>query len=108
MWADAQVEAFGLRLIRVRMLHLRSAEAREFYRVHEGKPFLDDLVSFMSRSPIVACVVEGESAISDLRGLMGATDPSKAEPGTLRARFGRSIRENAEIFEYCLRGSAFS
>ncbi len=91
----SQIEAGGLRIRRMRMIQLRPEEARRFYRIHEGKPFLGDLVTFMSRSPIVACVLEGERAVSTLRGIMGATDPSRAEAGTIRARFGRSIQENS-------------
>lgn len=91
----AHVTEAGFEIQRLRMVHLTPSEARSFYRVHEGKPFLADLVAFMSRSPIVACVIAGNDAVARLRRTMGATDPAKADPGTIRARFGRDIQENA-------------
>jgi nucleoside-diphosphate kinase len=91
----ARVEESGLRVIRLRMLHLKAEEARAFYRVHEGKPFLDALVAFMSSGPIVVGVLEGESAIRRWRDLMGATDPAKAAADTIRKDFAENIERNS-------------
>ncbi len=91
----ARVEGAGLRPVRMRMVHLRPEEARAFYRVHEGKPFLLPLVDYMSSGPIVALVLEGEDAIVRLREVVGATDPSKAASGTIRRDFGVDIQSNA-------------
>lgn len=91
----AKVEESGLAVRAMRMVHLKPDEAREFYKVHADKPFIDELVSFMSRSPIVAAVLEGGEAVSRWRELMGATNPSNAAPGTVRAEFATSIQENA-------------
>jgi nucleoside-diphosphate kinase len=77
------------------MLQLTAAEAREFYKVHEGKPFLDGLCAFMSSGPIVALVVEGERAIERLAEIVGATDPQKAAPGTIRRDIGIDIEKNS-------------
>jgi nucleoside-diphosphate kinase len=90
-----RVEAAGLRIVRLRMVHLRPEEARTFYRVHEGKPFVDSLVAFMSSGPIVALMAEGENAVARLRSVVGATDPAKAEPGTIRRDFALSIEKNS-------------
>jgi nucleoside-diphosphate kinase len=91
----ARVEGSGLRVVRLRMLQLQAKEARAFYRVHEGKPFLDALVAFMSSAPIVVGVLEGESAIRRWRDLMGATDPAKAAAGTIRKDFAENIERNS-------------
>lgn len=91
----SRVEESGLRVTRLRMLHLKQEEARAFYRVHEGKPFLDSLVAFMSSGPIVVGVLEGEGAIGRWRELMGATDPARAAVGTIRKDFAESIERNA-------------
>jgi nucleoside-diphosphate kinase len=91
----ARVEESGLRVTRLRMRHLKPEEARAFYRVHEGKPFLDSLVAFMSSGPIVVGVLEGEGAIVRWRELMGATDPARAAAGTIRKDFAESIERNA-------------
>jgi nucleoside-diphosphate kinase len=91
----AKVEASGLSVRAMRMVHLTRGEAREFYKVHADKPFIDELVAFMSRSPIVAAVLEGGEAVARWRDLMGATNPANAAPGTIRAEFASSIQENA-------------
>lgn len=91
----SRVEAAGLRVAGLRMVHLRPEEARAFYRVHEGKPFLDSLVAYMSSGPIVALVLEAEDAIARLREIVGATDPAKAAAGTVRRDFGVDIQSNA-------------
>jgi nucleoside-diphosphate kinase len=90
-----QVTASGLHITRLRMVHLSEEEARRFYHVHATKPFIGDLVAFMSRSPIVAAVLEGEEAVTRWRELMGSTNPANAAPGTIRAEFASSIQENA-------------
>jgi len=90
-----RVEAAGLTIARLRMVRLRPEEARAFYKVHEGKPFLESLVSFMSSGPIVVLVVEGENAIARLREVIGATDPAKAAPGTIRRDFALDIEKNS-------------
>jgi nucleoside-diphosphate kinase len=91
----ARVEDSGLRVTRLRMVHLKPEEARAFYRVHEGRPFLDALVAFMSSGPIVVGVLEGEDAIRRWRDLMGATDPAKAAAGTIRKDFAENIERNS-------------
>jgi nucleoside-diphosphate kinase len=90
-----RVEMSGLRVARMRMVHLRPEEARTFYRVHEGKPFLDSLVEFMSSGPIVALVVEGENAVRRLRDVVGATNPANAAEGTIRRDFALNIEKNS-------------
>lgn len=90
----AMVEGAGLKIVRMELVRLTPERARKFYHVHEGKPFLDDLVAYMSRGPVVAVALEGPSAIAKLRELMGATDPKKAAPGTIRAAFAIDIGTN--------------
>jgi len=91
----ARFEAAGLSIVAARMAHLSRAEAEAFYAVHRGRPFFHDLVEFMTSGPIMVQVLEGESAIMKHRELMGATDPKKAAPGTIRADFADSIDANA-------------
>ncbi|MBF0213887.1 MAG: nucleoside-diphosphate kinase [Magnetococcales bacterium] len=91
----SRFEAAGLRIVASKMLHLTPAEAGIFYGVHKGKPFYDDLVAYMSSGPIMAQVLEGEEAIAKNREVMGATNPAKAAPGTIRADFTDSIEANA-------------
>lgn len=90
-----RVEGSGLRLARLRMVHLQAEEAKRFYRVHESKPFYEPLVAFMTSGPIVAAVIEGEDAVKRLRAIMGATDPAKAEAGTIRRDFALDIEKNS-------------
>jgi len=90
-----RVESAGLAVARMRMVRLSADEARGFYRVHEGKAFFDSLVAYMSSGPIVVLVVEGENAISRLREVIGATDPAKAAPGTIRRDFALSMTKNS-------------
>lgn len=90
-----RVEGAGLRIRQLRMVHLSPEEARAFYRVHEGKPFLDDLVAFMSSGPVVAGVLEGDNAVARWRELMGATNPANAAPGTIRADFALGLEKNS-------------
>ncbi len=87
-------EAKGLKVIAARMLHLTPAQAGAFYAVHRERPFYNDLVAYMTSGPVMVQVLEGEDAISANREVMGATDPAKADPGTIRADFAKSIEEN--------------
>ena len=88
-------EEAGLKIIAARMVHLSRAEAEGFYAVHRERPFFKDLVEFMISGPVIVQVLEGEGAIARNRALMGATDPKKAEAGTIRADFADSIDANA-------------
>ena len=87
-------EAAGLRIIASRMVRLSQAEAEGFYAVHRERPFFKDLVRYMTSGPIVVQVLEGENAIARNREIMGATDPKKASPGTIRADLAQSIEAN--------------
>jgi nucleoside-diphosphate kinase len=91
----SRFEKAGLRIIAARMKHLSKKDAEGFYAVHNGRPFFNDLVSFMTTGPVLILVLEGDNAIAKNRDLMGATDPKKAEPGTIRADLATSIDENA-------------
>jgi nucleoside-diphosphate kinase len=84
----ARLEQAGFRLLGLKMMRITPGRARAFYAVHEGKPFLDELVAFMSSGPIVTVALEKEHAIRDLRALVGATDPAQAACGTIRADWG--------------------
>lgn len=88
-------ESAGLKVIAARMVQLSRAEAEGFYAVHRARPFFKDLVDFMISGPVMVQALEGESAILKNRDLMGATDPKKAEKGTIRADFADSIDANA-------------
>ncbi len=91
----SRFEKAGLKIAAARMTHLSRAEAEGFYAVHKARPFFNDLVSFMISGPVMIQVLEGEGAILKHRDLMGATDPKKAAPGTIRADFADSIDANA-------------
>ncbi len=91
----ARFEGAGLKVVAARMAHLSRAEAEAFYGVHKARPFFNDLVSFMISGPVMIQVLQGENAILKNRDLMGATDPKKAAPGTIRADFADSIDANA-------------
>ncbi|ABE49892.1 MULTISPECIES: nucleoside-diphosphate kinase [Methylobacillus] len=88
-------EDAGLKIIASKMVQLSQADAEGFYAVHKERPFFNDLVKFMISGPVVVQVLEGENAVLKHRELMGATDPKKAEPGTIRADFADSIDANA-------------
>lgn len=88
-------EEAGLKVIAARMAHLSDQEAGQFYAVHKARPFFKDLVSFMTSGPVMIQALEGENAIAKNRELMGATDPKKADAGTIRADFAESIDANA-------------
>ena len=91
----ARFEAADLRIVAARMMHLSREQAEGFYAVHRQRPFFRDLVQFMTSGPVLIQVLEGENAIAKNRELMGATDPRKAERGTIRADFADSIDANA-------------
>jgi len=91
----ARFERAGLKIVAARMLALSRAEAEGFYAVHRERPFFKPLVDFMTSGPVMVQVLEGENAIARNRELMGATDPKKAAPGTIRADFADSIDANA-------------
>lgn len=88
-------EAAGLKIVAARMMHLSEEQAGEFYAVHRERPFYGDLVKYMSSGPVMVSVLEGDNAIALHRELMGATNPSEAAPGTIRADFADSIEANA-------------
>ena len=91
----SRFERAGLKIVAAKMKHLTRAEAEEFYTVHRGRPFFDDLVEFMISGPVMIQALEGENAIALNRELMGATNPQEATAGTIRADFARSIDANA-------------
>lgn len=91
----ARFEDAGLKLVAVQMKKLSSKEAGEFYAVHKARPFYGELVEYMTTGPVVVSVLEGNDAIATNRRLMGATDPKKADKGTIRADFAESINANA-------------
>lgn len=88
-------EKAGLKIVGMKLLHMDKALARRHYAVHEGKPFFESLVDYITSAPIVAIVFEGQNAVELIRKTMGATDPVKAEKGTIRADFGVDIQNNA-------------
>jgi nucleoside-diphosphate kinase len=89
------IEKAGLKVVAARMQHLTQREAEGFYAVHKERPLFGDLVKFMTSGPVVVMALEGENAVARYREIMGATDPKKAAPGTIRADFASSIDENA-------------
>jgi nucleoside-diphosphate kinase len=91
----SRFEKAGLKVVAARMMHLSRGEAEAFYGVHRERPFFKDLVDFMISGPVMVQALEGEGAIAKNRDLMGATDPKKAAPGTIRADFADSIDANA-------------
>jgi nucleoside-diphosphate kinase len=91
----SRFERAGLKIVAAKMTWLARADAEGFYAVHRGRPFFADLVQFMTSGPVMIQVLEGENAIAKNRDLMGATDPKKAAPGTIRADFAQSIDANA-------------
>lgn len=91
----SRLEKAGFRITQMRMLTLEPQQARKFYAVHEGKPFLDDLVAFMCSGPVVPIALEKENAVADLRTLIGATNPANAACGTIRQEIARDVQENS-------------
>ena len=91
----SRLEGQGLKLIALKMLHMDKALAERHYAIHAGKPFFEDLINYITSTPIIATVFEAEGAVEAIRKIMGATDPDKAESGTIRADFGLDIQRNA-------------
>ncbi len=91
----SRFEKSGLKIIGAKMLRLTKDRAKEFYAVHKDKPFYEELTTYMSSGPIVVQVLEGDNAIATNRKVMGATDPKKADKGTIRADFATSIDKNS-------------
>lgn len=88
-------ERDGLSVVAAKMMHLSEDQAKTFYAIHKERPFFQELVEFMTSGPVLVMVLEGENAVARNRQIMGATDPSKAAPGTIRADFATSIDRNA-------------
>jgi nucleoside-diphosphate kinase len=91
----AKLEAAGLRVIAAKMVRLSELQARAFYAVHKDRPFYTDLVKFMTEGPVIVQVLEGENAVARNREIMGATNPEKADAGTIRKEFATNIERNA-------------
>ena len=89
------IESSGFKIIALKYKRMSRDEAEKFYSIHTGKPFFNDLVSFMTRGPIVAAVLEKDNAVEAFRMLIGSTDPNEAEEGTIRKKFAKSKGENA-------------
>lgn len=89
-----RLEKADLTIVAMKMIRMSKAQAKEFYKIHEGKPFYESVTDFMSSGPCVVMVLEGEGAIGKYRKLMGATDYRKAEQGTIRREFARDIEKN--------------
>jgi nucleoside-diphosphate kinase len=90
-----RIEEGGFKILALRMMHLSRPVAEGFYEVHRARPFFGELVQFMTRSPVIVAVLERDNAVAGWRDLMGATDPAKAAPGTIRKQFGANVGENA-------------
>ena len=91
----SKINASGFRIVSMKMIQMSQRDAELFYAVHKERPFFNDLVSFMSRGPIVVAILEKENAVDDFRTLIGATNPEEAAEGTLRKQFATSVGENA-------------
>jgi nucleoside-diphosphate kinase len=92
---NAMIEKKGLRIVAQKRVRMTTAEAETFYGVHRARPFFRELVDFMTSGPVVVQVLEGDNAVAAYRDLMGATDPAKAAPGTIRKEHAKSIGENS-------------
>lgn len=92
---NAVIEKAGLRIVAQKRIRMTKEQAETFYAVHKARPFFGELVAFMTSGPVVVQVLEGEGAIAKYREVMGATDPAKAAPGTIRKEFANSIGENS-------------
>jgi nucleoside-diphosphate kinase len=91
----AEIDKAGFQIVAIKKASISKKQAEGFYAVHAGKPFFDDLTTFMSSGPLFLMVLEKDNAIADLRKLMGATNPANADPGTIRKKFAGSLSENA-------------
>jgi nucleoside-diphosphate kinase len=92
---NAMIEAAGLRIVAQRRIRMSRQQAEKFYEIHKERPFYRELVEFMTSGPVVVQVLEGDNAVAKYREVMGATDPAKAEPGTIRKVHARSVGENS-------------
>ena len=90
-----KITASGFRIVAMKLTQLTVADAQSFYAIHKNRPFFPDLVTYMTRGPIVAAILEKDNAVEDFRTLVGATNPSEAAEGTIRKMFADSISENA-------------
>lgn len=90
-----EIEKNGFQIVALKMLHLTTSQAEGFYAVHRERPFFGSLVEFMTEGPVVTMILQKENAIAAWRNLMGATDPAKAEEGTIRKKYGASLQNNA-------------
>ena len=90
----ARLEVKGLKVVAMRMIKIDNKRAKKLYEVHKGKPFYDELIEYAMSGPVVTMILEGEDAVRRLRQVIGATDPSKAEPGTIRRDFGITVLKN--------------
>ena len=90
-----KINASGFRIVSMKMTQMSQRDAKLFYAVHQERPFFNDLVSFMSRGPILAAILEKDNAVDDFRTLIGSTNPDEAAEGTLRKQFATSVGENA-------------
>ena len=90
----SRLEKEGMKPVALKMLHVDNALARRHYAIHEGKPFFEPLIDYITSTPIIAIVFQGKDAVEVIRKTMGATDPAKAEAGTIRADFGTDIQNN--------------
>ena len=91
----SRFESAGFKIVAAKMIHLDEITAGDFYAVHQGRPFFNDLISFMTSGPVMVQVLEGENAVAKHREIMGATNPQEASSGTIRADFAESLDENA-------------
>ena len=89
-----RIESSGLTLVGIKMVRLDRPRAEKFYAIHRGRPFFDDLITFIISGPIVACLIEGDDCVGKIRAIIGATDPARAAPGTIRNLFGTGITQN--------------
>lgn len=91
---NAMLEEAGFKIVAQKMVHITKEKAEGFYIVHKDRPFYDELTSYLSSAPIVVQILEKDNAVADYRAIMGATDPKKSEPNTIRGKYGLSIGEN--------------
>jgi len=91
----AMIQEAGFRIVSMKITQLTPQQAGKFYEIHKERPFYTDLVNFMSSGPVVAAILEKRNAVEEFRTLIGATDPAKAAPGTIRKRFAKNVQENA-------------
>jgi nucleoside-diphosphate kinase len=91
----AKIQEAGFRIVSMKITQMTQQQAGKFYEIHKERPFYHDLVIFMSSGPVIAAILEKDNAVEDYRKLIGATDPAKAEPGTIRKQYAKNVQENA-------------